>query len=308
MREKTDNTGIDIRSFAEKVCSAVSKILGDDYQVKLQEVTKNNGVILQGIVILAQDRNVSPTIYLNAFLNAYESGVSLSEIVQRILEIYREDSPHKNVDMSFFREFGRVRDRICYRLINREKNRLLLERIPHIEFLDLCICFYYAYSDDALGSGSILIHNNHMEAWGCSTADLLRLAERNTPRIFPWELHSMEEIILELAGEKMAGEDEQCLFPEMGMRVLSNLQRVQGAACLLYPGLLSTLSEKWRSSFFLLPSSIHEVILLEEKGLEDVKFLRDMVREVNTAQVEPEEVLSDNLYYFDRSEGRVRIV
>lgn len=306
-----EKTGIDIRAFAEKVCRAVSKSLGASYQVKLQEVTKNNGVILQGLIILNDSLNVSPTIYLNAFLNAYESGMPLPKIVQKVLEIYRADSPKKDIDMSFFRDFNRVRDRICYRLVNRAKNRALLERIPHIEFLDLCICFYYAYQDSALGAGTILIYNNHAEMWGCSTADLLRLAQKNTPRIYPWEVHSMEEILRELEDRKeivMPMEEDDLPLPEISMQVLSNSRRVNGAACVLYPGLLDLISAKMDRNYYILPSSVHEVILLGEEGAEDREALRDMVREVNATHVEPEEVLSDNLYYFDRLEGRVRIV
>lgn len=311
MRERTDNTGMDIRGFAEKVCMAVSTRIGADYQVKLQEVTKNNGVVLQGLVILGENRNISPTIYLNSFLNAYESGVPLAQIVERILKIYREDSPRKNVDMSFFRDFEKVRNRVCYRLVNREKNRMLLERIPHIEFLDLCICFYYAYQDSLLGTGSILIHNQHMEMWNSSTAELLKLAQKNTPRIFPWEIYSMEDMLRELVGGELTAvfcREEGCFDGDVSMQILSNRQRVHGAACMLYPSLLSRLAEKARSNFYILPSSVHETILLTEKGWEDVESLRDMVRDVNASQVEPEEVLADNLYYFDRLEGRVSVV
>lgn len=306
MRVKKDNTGIDILVFAEKVCKAVSMKLGDGYQIKLQEVTKNNGVILQGLVILAENRNVSPTIYLNSFLNAYESGMPLAEIVRRILQIYREDSPREDVDMSFFREYGRVKDRICYKLLNREKNRVLLERAPHIDFLDLSICFYYAYNGSVLGTGSILIHNNHMDMWACTTTDLLKAAQENTPRIFPWEIRSMEELLMELAGAELG----EGLPPgqDLPMYVLSNSQRVQGAACILYPGLLDHLAKEMKSSFYILPSSVHETILLRDGGIEDTEALRNMVAEVNATQVEPEELLSDNLYYYDRLEERIGIV
>lgn len=307
MREGFESMGMDIRSFAEKVCMAVSRELGENYQVKLQEVAKNNGVILQGLIILGEKSNISPTIYLNTFLNVYESGVSLTDIVQKILEIYRRESPGKNVDMSFFRDFEGVRDRICYRLVNRNKNRVLLGRVPHIEFLDLCICFYYAYHSKALGEGSILIHNNHMEMWGCSTAELLKLAQENTPRLFPWEIHSVREMVRELIGADGPGR-EDWLEENVPMRILTNKQRVYGAASLLYPGVLPQLAQQAENNFYILPSSVHEVILLEENGWEDVESLRNMICEVNASQVEPEEVLSDNLYYFNRFEGRVRVV
>ena len=106
---------MEMKDFAEKVCKAMSEILGDGYEVRLQEVQKNNGVKLQGLLILAANQNVSPTIYLKPFWEAYEEGVTLSEIVRRIFQIYREDTPGESIDMSFFKDFEQVRDRICYR-------------------------------------------------------------------------------------------------------------------------------------------------------------------------------------------------
>lgn len=289
----------DIRDFAEMVSRAVSERLGERCQVKLQEVIKNNGVVLQGMVILAEDQNLSPTIYLNYFLEMYRSGTSLDHIVKVILKIYEEETPKTGVDMSFFRNFEAVSPRICYKLVNRERNRALLERIPHIEFLDLCICFFYAWRDETVGSGSILIHNDHMDIWGCSTESLLKLAQENTPRIFPWRLYDMEELLSEFMA---SGE------PHGFLHVLCNEQRSVGAACMIYPRVLRQVAEQWEDDLYILPSSIHEVLLLPACGMEDTGQLSDMVREVNRTQVAPEEVLSDNLYFYDRSANRVEVI
>ena len=189
---------MEMKDFAEKVCKAMSEILGDGYEVRLQEVQKNNGVKLQGLLILAANQNVSPTIYLKPFWEAYEEGVTLSEIVRRIFQIYREDTPGESIDMSFFKDFEQVRDRICYRLINAKQNQDLLEKIPHVPFLDLAICFYYAYEGDALGSGTILIYHTHRNLWQTNVAELMKLAQNNTRNLFPWECSPMDELIEEL--------------------------------------------------------------------------------------------------------------
>ncbi|MCM1090217.1 MAG: DUF5688 family protein [Butyrivibrio sp.] len=305
---------MDIRSFAEMVSRAVSEELGSGCQVKLQEVIKNNGVILQGLVILAKEQNISPTIYLNSFLDAYEAGVPLVGIVTRILEIYKEDLPESNINMEFFREFEKVRPRICYKVINRSRNRGLLERIPHIDFLDLSICFFYSYQNEALGFGSILIYNSHMEMWGCSTETLLKLAQENTKRLFPWRTHDMGELLRELIECEELGqgvlsdEGEEDADEECPMRVLTNKRRLHGATCMIYPGLLNMLADEMDEDLYILPSSIHEVILMPESEVDDPQMLMDMVREVNTTQVEPEEILSDHLYFYKRRENRVEVV
>lgn len=304
---------MDIRSFAEMVSRAVSEELGESCQVKLQEIMKNNGVILQGLVILTGNRNISPTIYLNSFLEAYAAGIPLAVIVSKILEIYRSDIPANNIDMSFFREFDKVRSDICYRIVNRNRNRVLLERIPHIDFLDLSICFFYAYQNTVLGFGSILIYNSHMEMWGCSAETLLQHARENTERLYPWEVHRMEELLSEtLSREEWETEEisigKETEAQKVPMRVLCNTQRIYGATCMIYPGVLRTLADNAGENLYILPSSVHEILLLPESEVEDTQYLQDMIREVNDTQVEPEEVLSDNLYYFDRIKDHVEIV
>lgn len=306
---------MEMKEFAEKMCKAMTMVLGDGYDVRLQEVQKNNGVKLQGLLILAEKQNVSPTIYLKPFWEAYEGGVSMAELVRRILQIYREDTPGGSVDMSFFRKFACVRDRICYRLIHAERNGELLEKIPHIPFLDLAICFYYAYEGKELGTGTIMIYNTHVSLWQTSVTELMRLAQSNTPRLFPWECSPMAEVVRELmknqeetSGNLLLAEAEQHFFGDVPMQILSNKQRVYGAAGILYPGILEKLAGKAQANLFILPSSVHEVILLPDSGKEDARELERMVWEVNRTQLEPEEVLSDNLYYFDRLEKNVRII
>ncbi|MCI9221472.1 MAG: hypothetical protein HFH94_17500 [Lachnospiraceae bacterium] len=301
---------MNINEFAGKVCNAVKKELGAGYRVECKEVRKNNGVMLRGLLVLGENQNVAPTIYLDTFLEAYESGATFRSILDRLLDICREDMLREAVDMEFFRSFERVRDRICYRLIGRKGNEELLEDIPYIEFLDLAICFYYAYHGESLGDGTILVHNSHLELWDTCTAELFGLAKRNTQRLFPWVCNSIAEVLGEIAGEDESSEeaDEEAFLQEIPMQVLSNDKRTQGAVCMLYPDVLDTLSGKGKRNFFILPSSVHEVILLEDTGAGSIPELKKMVTEVNATQVAPEEVLSDSLYYYDSTDKRVKII
>ena len=301
---------MNINEFAGKVCNAVKKELGAGYRVECKEVRKNNGVMLRGLLVLGENQNVAPTIYLDTFLEAYESGATFRSILDRLLDICREDMLREAVDMEFFRSFERVRDRICYRLIGRKGNEELLEDIPYIEFLDLAICFYYAYHGESLGDGTILVHNSHLELWDTCTAELFGLAKRNTQKLFPWVCNSIAEVLGEIAGEDESSEeaDEEAFLQEIPMQVLSNDKRTQGAVCMLYPDVLDTLSGKGKRNFFILPSSVHEVILLEDTGAGSIPELKKMVTEVNATQVAPEEVLSDSLYYYDSTDKRVKII
>ena len=290
-----------IEEFTEKVRDAVEKGLGNGYRVEAKEMRKNNGVILHGLMVLEEGRNVAPTIYLDTFLEAYGSGATFMSVLNRLLDICRMEAEKKGIDMEFFRLFEEVRDRICYRLIRKERNEELLKDIPYIEFLDLAICFYYAYHSEALGDGTILIHNSHMELWGTSAAELFGLAKRNTKRLFPWTCQSIVEVLREMAGQ-------DAFLQEAQMKVLSNTRRIDGAVCILYPGVLESLAREEGHDLYILPSSIHEVILLPDTGAPSAEELKKMVREVNDTQVAPEEVLSYSLYRYRRTDGRVTIV
>ena len=294
---------MEAKEFGEKMRRAVAEILGEDYQVTLQEVRKNNGVVLLGLVILAEGQNVSPTIYLSPFLAAYEDGVSLSELVRNLLEIYRNDRMQKKMDLSFFRDFSRVRERVCYRLIHAGKNRELLKKIPHVPFLDLAICFYYAYEDNCIGSGSILVYNTHMEMWQTDTAELMGLAQNNTPRLFPWQWESMEKLMM----SRMPETGWEC-SPVTYMDVVTNKGKMHGAASVLYPGVLKQMGKRYGSDFYIIPSSLHEVILLPCYNAINPGELKQLIKEVNRFQLEPEDILSDNLYYYNRKEENVKIV
>lgn len=295
---------MEIDSFAWKVRDAAEKELGGEYRVELKQVRKNNGVLLYGLLILNNERNVIPTIYLEPFYAAYEDGIPFGEVLRRIVEVYREEMPGEDINMDFFRSFGSVRDRICYRLIRRLGNEALLEDIPHVEFLDLAICFYYAYSGRTLGEGTIRIHNSHMELWGVGIRELMKCAEENTPRLFPGKLSPMTEVLEEI----MDVSGKMDLKQEIPLTVLTNERRVHGAACILYPGMLEKIAGRKGKSFYIIPSSIHEVILLEKTGEETTAELKKMIYDVNRSHVAPEEVLSDHLYFYDRSQKNVKII
>jgi len=307
--EKNMATDIEIREFAKRAAEAAARELGAEYKVQTKEVRKNNGVVLHGLLILSKDQTVIPTIYLESFLEAYKKGASFESVVQKIISVFREDSPGGGVSMDFFRHFDKVKDRICYRLIGRKGNDELLEEIPHIEFLDMAVCFYYAYQGEALGEGTILIYHSHLEMWDASTADLMKLAEYNTPRLRPWKCYSLESAVEEAEEPFTEGVGMQLDQAEgLAMSVLTNSKKQHGAACILYPNLLESIASRLHQGFYIIPSSVHEVILLTSMGQGDTRGLREMIAEVNSTQVAPEDVLSDNLYYYNYAEKKVQII
>lgn len=297
---------MNLKYFIQEVTARVQAVVGEEAEVCVQEVRKNNNVLLHGLSIMRKGGNVSPTIYLDSFYELLQEGMEMEEIVSKILSLYVRGLPRGRVDMEFFRDFEKVMDGIVYRLVNREKNRELLEEIPHVDFLDLAICFYYSYEHPELGDGMILIRNAHMAMWGTSHRELMRLAERNTPRLLPSQFSSMENSLRGILDEEQLVEIREMQW-ETGkyLYVLTNTKHIHGAAVILYPGLLAETARRLGRSFYILPSSIHEVILLPDDGLSSGKELHEMIAEINESQLREEEVLSDYAYRYDAAAGKV---
>ena len=291
---------MNLSEFAQDLCRKTGERLGEDYHVELKEIRKNNGVTLQGMMISSREGNVVPTIYLEDFFYAYQEGMPFEEI----MEVYGQGVPAEHIDMGFFKSFEKVRDRICCKLVRRDGNEELLKDVPYVEFLDLAVCFFYAFRNESLGEGSILIHNSHREMWGCTTEELMELARKNTPELSPWQCLTMEEVLKELEPEETVLQESAGRIP---MKILTNSRRQNGAACLIDSQLLETIAQQENADLYILPSSVHEVILLRE-GDEEPGELRAMIAYVNKTQVAPEEVLSDSLYRYNRQKKSVEIV
>ena len=295
---------MEFTNFTTLVQREVEKRAGENYRVKLNDVMKNNGVVLRGITLMQDDSNISPTIYLNPYYDAYENGdTTLGTVIDEVIDTYERNKINRSIDMKFFLNYETVRSRIIFKLINTEKNRELLKDIPYIPFHDLSIVFQCLVSEERFGNASILIHNVHLQLWKVNARELYECALENTPLLQGYELADMNTVLEEM--KALGGVDDEemeDMQQEVPMYVLSNKSRINGASCILYKDILKDFAMVVDKDLYVLPSSIHEVILLPSDGTQESEQLKKMVREINQSQVEKEEVLSDSVYYYRRSD------
>lgn len=296
---------MEFTTFMELVRIEAEKRVCDDCSVQLVTTTKNNGVVLNGITILQDGCNISPTIYLDDHYDAYQNGTAtIGMITDTVMDTYEKNKTDRSIDMGGFLNYASAKEQIVYKLVNTEKNRELLENIPHVPFHDLSIVFEYFVSQGDKGSISILIRNEYMNAWNADTEELYRTASINTPLLRKYELKSMGEVLCELE-DKMDFGDPCGISP---MYVLQNESKVMGAACILYPNLLSDFAAACKSDLFIIPSSIHETLILPYADPSESEEIKKMIRDINRTQVAAEEVLSDNLYIYEKSTNELRMV
>ena len=281
--------------FIKEVKEAVESKVGTGFDVTVNKVTKNNNLILDGLVIKATDTNIAPTIYLNGYYERYEDGaMNLDDVVESIIDTY---SRHNSVtfDISTFTDFDAVKNRICYKLVNTAFNKKLLEDVPHRELFDLSIVYYVVVSVEANVTGSIIIHNNHIKLWDITENDLYEFASDNTKRLLPAGIKSMFDTLSEMVDmEDLPNTDDF-------MYVLTNKEKLQGASTILYPDVLSTFAMKKNANLWLIPSSIHEWIIIPDDGNMNRETLSKMIQEVNGSQLAVDEILSDHPYYYNRT-------
>ena len=284
-------------AFLEKVKSEISRRFEDNYEVYIQKFPKNNGIVYDGLSIFNPECNLAPTIYLNPYYHWYLDGISMEAICENIIETYNERNPQKDFDTSFFTDYGKARSNIIAKLINCEKNQELLQKVPHFKFLDLAVVFQCMVNSNEDGVATILIHNHHLDFWNITPDELYTVALENTSRLFPYQMENMEELL----------KDSMPMFPqEMQLQscplyILTNEMKLNGASVILYPKLIKKLANDFKSDFVLLPSSVHEWLLIPAESPENISMFSQMVTEVNDTQLSDEEKLSDHAYYYSRN-------
>lgn len=319
--------------FLSYMQESVGSVVGADYNVSIHKVIKNNDIELDALTVTGKDTNVSPTIYLNNYYKEYLRGRPLGEIVYEVYGIYEENHDKVEFDLKFFTDIELVRQKLMCKLINFRTNQKLLSDVPYIQFLDFAIVFYCFISNDILGNATVLIHNDHIKLWNITAQELYECALRNTAFTLPPILTPMEDVVKDMLiceleerwtdAESLnrACEEDEYSPEEMAehilhsmhrsfsvnMYVLTNTQQLNGSICILYENVLKNFSKKMNTDLFILPSSIHEVILIPYSEDLSPEHLNDMVNEVNSTEVEACEILSDHIYLYRRDKDCISV-
>ena len=316
--------------FIEMVPALLQKRLGEEARICIHTIYKNNSVKKEALCILEEGGNVSPTIYLRPYYERLTGGRPLEEILSEMEEEYQANRCGLYVDAGEFQSFEKMRPWIAYRLVNYEKNRELLAKIPHRRFLDLAVIYYLLIENHFIGSGTALIYHTLSELWGVGEETLFETACANTDRLLGYEITPMDFLIEDLLqkdlmrelGENPAGcgyakEDVDTLARQIldslasgepsGMYVMSNASKYYGAAALMNTKGLCDFAREKESNFYVIPSSVHEAILAPVQDSLSREELATLLGEINMAEEGGQEFLSGQVYYFDREKGSLEI-
>lgn len=319
---------MELQNFVEKIKENLEIIYGEEVKIEHHQIYKNNGILLQGICVLKKEQNIAPTIYLNEFFHEYQEGKSLNSILNQLCRLINENQPKKSFNINFFLNYNKLKNYLVYRIIHRERNKELLKDVPYKALQDLAIVCHCLVENEEIGTGSVLIHHHHLKTWKIEEEQLFRDAAVNSPVFEPGKVYKMSSLVREILSDTVEKKVEEICeeYPEdkeklmedtlnqmveemeegqIPMYVLTNSRRYYGAACLVYENMMESIAEMFQNDYYILPSSVHELIILEKTEDIEVDVLNEMIRDVNRNQVEEEEWLSDHAYYYCRKTGKL---
>ncbi|MDD6550728.1 MAG: DUF5688 family protein [Lachnospiraceae bacterium] len=278
--------------FRSHLLDTLTQELGAEVQLSVRDLSgpEISGTGQDACVISIPDRRLSPVFYPGYFYQKYTEGTSFEEIIENIKDSIRYTS-EDSLDFEQIADYQRARHHIVPRLIRgsgikaeRDGGRV------EVPYLDLTVIFTYVIRSEGDELVSFSISWDQMNEWGITVEKMLRDSIETAQRLFPSSIESIEDV-LSLTGA-----------PDMyrTFHVLTNCKRQYGAACILYDHVLGDFADRIGEGFYMIPSSVHEVLLLPESIGILPADMKEMLDDVNASVVKPEEVLSDRIYYYDR--------
>lgn len=302
---------MNFNEFVNEVKGNIKLFLPKDYEnaeVSTMECHKLNRAYT-GLMVRKEGELLTPTINLNQLYEAYKAqpGVTMETVCRKIADIVLE-APIQ-VDLKAILNYENVKDKLFIRVSSAEANKEVLEIVPHQLKEDLAITYHVAVGKDQDGLSSMLITNEMMKEYGVTQEQIHEDAMKSSPRVMVPEVSSIGVLIDEIYQKNilMLTPDEREMLLETLQEssemptffVVTNTERVNGAGVIFYPEFMDNMGELLGNNFFILPSSIHQMLILPDDGQVDAEMLRDMVKEVNATQVAPAERLTNDVYHFD---------
>lgn len=288
--------------FIQAITQKLKEYLTEDQSIQTITTLKNNDQKRIGLTIHDPSVNISPTIYLEEYYQLYQqTQTDLDELCHMIHALYQKVKYDQSCDIFDFEDYALIKHKVFLKLVHTSSNLSYLETVPHKSFLDLSILCYLLYDSDVLGTATIVVNEELLRMWNISFDTLYLQALRNSEQFLPYDFRPIHQVIEELLGVPYPSEVS---LPSQ-IFILTNSNKIFGASSLLYPNVLEHIGSHLKENYYILPSSIHEVIIVPESFCSGVAYLNQMIQEINQTEIPPEDVLSDHTYYYHRVDGRI---
>lgn len=290
---------MEYKDFLEEVKNNIKDYLPDSFKdatVDIQKVKKNNGVELNGLTVRKTGQKISPVLYLDQHYRNLQQGLTnIQDICKNVAEGITQNQ--RSFDVNDILDPEKIKDRVTFSVIGAKNNISMLQDMPHRIKDDMAMVYRIIVNQENQEVGSVKISDQLAESLNLNEKDLYNMAMENTPKLFPAQFQSMFDVLKKMMPE-MAEIMEPNIF-EDSMYVLSNEQNIDGASALFYPGVQEEIYKHMGKEYYVLPSSIHETIIVPKNASMNATELKNMVMEINGKEVSPDEVLTDSVYEYD---------
>lgn len=266
-------------------------------EVTVQDMQKLQDKSYRGICVRPEGSNLGAVMDMRPYYEMMQQGAYISAVLDK----FAMDAEHAfekasiEQDVSVFSDYNKAKEMLSVRLVNTEKNKEMLENIPHTEMENLSVV-YQLRVDVGDEHGSIVVRNEMLEAWGISKDQLHMDASINAEKIDRPTFRSMADTLRDMMGDSF---DMLGPIDAPPMYVASVESSINGAGVLAYPGFKDEVAEKLGENYYIIPSSVHEVLILPDNMVESYQMLEGMIGDVNNSVLNAEDYLSDNAYHYD---------
>lgn len=304
---------MDMETFCRELVECLKEGLDEDAEISVHKTYKNNDICLHGILISYGKQQCVPSIYVDGYFQKYKMGMmSLGQIACEVIK-ERDALEHQRIAPLEKLTWENVKDKVFCRLVNLGRNKKKLAGMPYMEYLDLAVVCRWLHSADDKGVASAEVTYAELKLFGVTKEELFAQAGANTEKLFPVEFKSLLSMIETIRGKKLSpekvgikGNVDMEADSGISMYVLTNTTGINGAGVILYPNVLKRIAKQLNTdTLYLLPSSVHEFMVLPECG--NVEDMKQIVTEANHCAVAGIDVLSDSVYRYDRVTDRVEI-
>lgn len=290
---------MEYKQFKEKLRREVQREVGAGAEVFFQKIKRNNQVRQEGMVVREKGDGISSILPVFELYGKYQESKSMRQVVTAALKML-EEKP-KILEKSLPKTWAEARGKIHAELVYYDWNKDALENVPYQRFLNFAVVYRMEVPMLEECEAGMRVNHHLMEMWGITKEQLHKTAMENLENE-TYQIRLISKVLGELMGTVLEMPEDTT-----GEYVLSNARCRYGAVGMLRKDILQGFSERIGGNFYILPSSVHELILVPEIFPICTEYLKEMVGEVNESAVVREEWLSEDVYYYDCEKHEVKI-
>ena len=289
--------------FFEEMKEALMRLKPEEMEITFKRITKQNRKRLHGCTLQLPGAAAAPTFYLEDLYEAYLNGTAIEDIAEGVIKFSKENNRTVIPNGIDVVNYESARKHLGLMVIGAEENKEYLGTLVH-EVVEGLALVPIIFINDENSTGCIKIKKELLMAWEVTAQEVMEEAKQNSAKIMPPTFRLMGDILKENSDLDL---DDLCVPEEAELFVVSNRHFMYGASVAFYPGFLESIGKALGTDFYILPSSINEILILRDLGQDPLGLLQ-LVKLVNRTELQPEEVLADAVFYYSRNGGFRRLL